>query len=178
MRWFCVLAAAALAVAGCAGNIPREIREGPPSQPIPAQIREGDTAPTGARVRWGGTILAVHNRERATDIEVLARPLDTTGEPRERADGQGRFLARVGRFVDPAEYPRDRLITVSGTLSGVETRPVGDYPYRFPVVEAEVLHLWPEPVDYPPYPYHPWSSPWYDPWYPWRRPWYGPWYGW
>jgi outer membrane lipoprotein len=177
MRWSMLLAAVAVTAAGCAAGVPKAIREAPPTPVTPAQIRTGALEATaGQRVRWGGIILEVHNRERVTDIEILAYPLDSAGEPRTGASAEGRFIARVDRFVDPAEYPQERLLTVSGTFAGVETRPVGDYPYRFPVVDAEVLHLWPEPREV--YPYPPWPYSWYDPWYPFYRPWYHPWYGW
>lgn len=158
---------------GCAGEVPRSIRS---PTPAPLGVAEARAAPEqhlGTPVRWGGSILNVENGPETTDVELLARPLDTVGEPRPDAAPLGRFIARFRGFLDPAEYPRDRLLTVSGILAGAETRDVGDYPYRYPVVRAQGRYLWPEPEPVilgPGYP-----GPWYDPWYdPWWDPWYGP----
>ena len=62
------------------------------------------------------------------------------------------------------------LITVIGTVSGVEERKVGDVPYRYPVLLLERIRLWPRDVvlgsDY----YYPWGPwPYYDPYYYWPR---------
>jgi outer membrane lipoprotein len=131
----------------------------------------------GRTVRWGGTIVSVTNRAHSTEIEILARPLDGDGEPRPGAPGEGRFLAEAQGFLDPAEYPNDRSLTIAGPLLRVETRQVGEYPYVYPVVRADSRWLWPEsppPYLYPGYGPWPWGGPWYDPW---RWPFYGPPYG-
>ena len=79
-----------------------------------------------------------------TEIELLARPLDS-GDAPERSDGSpGRFLARTPHFLDPAVYARGRRITVLGTVTGSEERQVGELPYRYPVVAAERIKLWPK----------------------------------
>ncbi|MCU0834288.1 MAG: Slp family lipoprotein [Chromatiaceae bacterium] len=162
-----------LLAAGCATQVPPSIREAPATALLPAQVAQAAQAHDGAPVRWGGTILAVHNRERVTDIEVLSLPLDERGEPRTDGAAQGRFLARIDGFVDPAGLPSDRLLTVSGKIAGVETHLVGDYRYAFPVVSVQERYLWPEPLPVYPPGWRPW--PWYDPWYPFYDPWY-PWY--
>lgn len=167
----------ALVLAGCVSAVPEAIRSEPGEAVTVAEVQRDPKPFLGRRVRWGGTILAVRNRERTTAIEVLARPLSAGGEPKAKAPEQGRFIAELAGFLDPAEYPKDRLLTVVGRLERVETHPVGEYPYVYPVLTAATVHLWPEalPAPYPyPYPY-----PWYDPWYPWYgpwRPWRGPWY--
>lgn len=170
-----LLAAVLALLLGCAGEVPREISS---PAPAPLGVREARTAPgqhVGTPVRWGGSILSVENGSETTDIELLARALDARGEPRADAEPDGRFIARFQGFLDPAEYPKGRLLTVSGVVTGAETRPVGDYPYRYPVVQAMGRHLWPEPepvVYAPGYP-----GPWYDPWWgPGYGPWYRPWY--
>jgi outer membrane lipoprotein len=171
---------AALCLAACASPVPQAIRTAPRPVLSVAQVQQDPNNFLGQRVRWGGTIIAVVNGKRTTDIELLARPLDDDGEPRASAAAEGRFIARIRGFADPAEYPNDRRLTVVGKVEGVETRDVGDYPYRYPVMAAETLYVWPKPEP-PPYPYpylypYPWYGPWYSPWYrPWG-PWWGPWY--
>lgn len=171
-----------LVVLGCAANIPLAIREPAPPLTV-AQVQQDPEAAIGQRVRWGGSILAVRNQPSHTEIDVLARPLGADGEPRATADPLGRFTARFEGFLDPAEYPKDRRLTVSGPVSAVEVRNIGDYPYHYPVVAATQRYLWPEreapdPVIYGSGwwgwggPYWPYAGPFYGPVY---RPWHGYW---
>jgi outer membrane lipoprotein len=162
-----------LVAAGCATpRVPQAVRERPTPAVRVAQVQQAPERFLGMRVRWGGTVLAVHNRELATEIEILSRPLGGDGEPQREKPGEGRFLALLPGFADPAELPRDRLLTVIGRLQRVQTRRVGEYPYPYPVVVVEGRHLWPERPDPPPWYWDPWYSPWYRPWHPWHRPWY------
>jgi outer membrane lipoprotein len=166
---------ALLLLGGCAtSEVPQAIRDEPARSPSVAQAQQAPEPYLGRRVRWGGSVIEVRNRRRTTEIEVLSRPLKADGAPRDDGPGEGRFIALLQGFADPAEYPKDRLLTVTGRLQRVETRPVGEYPYPYPVVEVQSRYLWPEPP--PPPPPYSYPGPWYDPWYgPWH-PWYGPWY--
>ncbi|MCK9531932.1 MAG: Slp family lipoprotein [Gammaproteobacteria bacterium] len=161
-----------LMLAACAAGPPPagEAIVGSPS------VREAITTPAetqGAQVRWGGVIAGVQNRADSSWVEVIARDLEDNGRPVEDAPSRGRFLARIEGFADPADYGQGKEITVRGVVSGSETRQIGDYSYRYPVVNVERVHVWaPRPVvAEPAYPYY------YDPWYPWPyyRP-FGPWY--
>lgn len=156
-------------MAGCASNIPKEIREPPADNPMIAEVRTDAGRFIGAQVRWGGTIAAVDNRAADTWIEIVARDLDGSGQPRKTDRSAGRFLAIVDGFLDPALYAVDREITVTGVIESESIRKIGDFDYAFPVVRVDNYLLWPlrvelAPRDYPPYWY-------YDPWYPWY-PWY------
>ena len=162
-----------LALGGCATGVPKAIRD-PDTTPVEvAQVQANADRHLGQRVRWGGTILSIDNKKGATEIEVLSRPLGRDGAPARDSSSLGRFIAEVDGFLDPTEYPKDRELTVVGIITRVETRPIGDYPYRYPVVQVESRHLWPEQ---PPPGYYapPWPNPWYDPWY---GPLYWPYFG-
>jgi outer membrane lipoprotein len=172
-------------LAGCAGQMPAELRTPSPTPLTPIAARAAPERHSGSIVRWGGGILAVRNGPRTTDFEVLARPLDAAGRPKPDTAAAGadygRFIARFEGFLDPAQYPRERLLTVTGTLVGVETRDVGSYPYRYPVVQAKAKHLWPAPAPEPEWPWYPdpWLGPPWPGWGPYAwygNPWYRPWY--
>ncbi len=162
-----LLVGVVLLAGGCATTLPEAIDR--PVQPVGLlQAQQEAGAWVGRTVRWGGTIAKVENRAEETWVEVVARRLDSGARPVVEDRSDGRFLARVSGFLDPAIYAPGRLFTVVGTLERPVTRTIGDYPYRFPVVRVDGYQLWeplPEPRAYP-YPYG-----WYDPWYPWRRPW-------
>ena len=171
---------ALLLLGGCAtSQVPEGIRDSALPSPAVAEVQQQPATFIGRRVRWGGSILNVHNARETTSIEILARPLNGSGEPDDTAGGLGRFIVELPGFKDPAEYPKERRLTVVGPLARMETRDVGDYPYPYPVVTGETWYLWPNPPsDVTPWPYdYPWYRPWYGPWLgPWSGPWYGPWY--
>jgi outer membrane lipoprotein len=165
-----VLLLSTLLLSGCAATVPEVISHAPA---VPVSARQASEAPTthlGKTVRWGGDIVAVDNRRDATWVEVLSRPLDGDYQPDPQQPAGTRFLARMEGFIDPAEFAAGRLLTVVGRLDGSREQAIGEYPYRYPIVEVRVHHLWPvqREARHPPYWYDPWHGPWLDPWY---RPW-------
>lgn len=159
---------------GCAHRSPDAIRL-VPGEPVSAeQARSEPGRHDGALVRWGGTIIATDNRADETRVEILSRELDSEGYPDLSAPSGARFIARLPGFHDPAVYARDRLLTVVGHIAGSLEGPIGAFPYRYAVIEADASHLWPDPEPRyrppPPWPwYDPWYTPWHDPWWPRRR---------
>jgi outer membrane lipoprotein len=166
-----VLSLLVLALAGCASDIPRPIREAPAVNITRTQALQNPEQYRGAAVRWGGTIAAVENRRDATWIDIVERPLDANGEPRRTDKSAGRFLARVDSFLDPTIFAQKRQVTVAGSLDGNSTGVIGEHPYTYPVVHVETIYIWPQSTRMPPY-YYPSPYYWYGPWYPWGYPYY------
>ncbi len=159
-----------LLATGCATDIPQAIGERPPQDLGLAQARAAGQAALGRYVRWGGTIAGVENRAAETWVEIVERRLYRGGRPQQSDASGGRFLARVGYFLDPAVYAAGREVTVAGNVDAFVTRPIGDYPYGYVVLKAEVIYLWPPLPEPDPY-YYPY---WFDPWYPWDYPFHHP----
>ena len=162
--------------AGCASNVPKLIQQKPPTNIEIIEARLNPERVIGSRVRWGGNIVAVENRKNHTLVEILGRPLSTSGEPDDSAKSKGRFLVRLSGFLDPEEYSRGRLLSVTGVLSANLKKSIGTYVYDYPVVTAEAHYLWPEVEAYP-YPYYRdpfYRDPFFNPWYPYgyRHPYY------
>lgn len=155
-------------LAGCASSVPKALQEELPQAPTVRAVQGEPARYLGREVRWGGEILSLHNRAGSTEIEIYARPLSRDSEPRPDGGEGVRFIARLAGFVDPAEYSPGKRLTVRGRLAEAIMRPIGEYPYRYPVVDAQVYRLWevykpaPEPAWY--------RDPYHDPWWPW-----GPW---
>lgn len=140
-----------LAAGGCAST-PDPLR----GEFEPLAAADAGEDDIGTEVRWGGRLLGVTPERERTCFEILAKPLNRIARPHGDDPSSRRFLACRDGFVEPAGFPEDRLITVVGELSGFETRPVGDYDYRYPVVAVRGIYLWSEPVEpayYDPYPY-------------------------
>ncbi|HKJ71102.1 MAG TPA: Slp family lipoprotein [Gammaproteobacteria bacterium] len=98
----------------------------------------------GTRVLWGGVIVAAHNRENSTQLEVLGYPLNDRQRPQQDAKPQQRFLAVKDGYLETADYAQGRWITVSGPLTGTRAGRVGEAEYSYPVVRIEDIQLWPK----------------------------------
>ena len=158
-----------LLLAGCASNIPVEIREDLPGNTnvtIDA-VRNNINQYTGQRIRWGGTIASVENKVNDTWIEIVARELNAWGRPAVSDNTQGRFLARIDGFLDPEIYKEGRRVTIYGTIESRSVRQLDTHPYTYPVIKAESYYLWKE------YPrrYYAYYDPFYG-FYPYRYSFY------
>jgi outer membrane lipoprotein len=109
----------------------------------------------GKVVMLGGTIVQTVPKVGETEIEVLQKELLAGGEPRLTDRSEGRFLIVADRFLDPAIYKPDRDLTVAGRVVGSAVQRVGEVDYRYPMIAADELYLWPRlpPQHAPGYPY-------------------------
>lgn len=113
--------------------------------PTPAQVVAAPAdAYRGRTVSWGGEIVTVRNLRDRTLIEVLAYPLDAAQRPLLDSSPGGRFIVARQGFLEPREYAPGRALTALGRLDGTIVGTVGESTYRFPLVQAERLDLWPE----------------------------------
>ncbi len=176
------MAVAALFLGGCLGVIPQAERASLDPSLTFADVAANPDAARGRHVAFGGEILNATPRAQDTEIEVLQRSLLFDDSPDPSSPSGGRFLIRRAGFLDPAVYAKGRLVTVAGPVEGSENRPIGDTTYRYPVVQADFLYLWPvyQLASVPP-PYYYFPYPWYPPYpfyfryryYPYWY-WYGP----
>lgn len=167
MRIVFLVFPALILLGGCASNIPLEIRENITDKDISIKAASVNfEANQGETVRWGGTIAKVENNATDTWLEIVGRKLDSYGRPHETDQTQGRFIARVDGFLDPAIYKIDRGVTVYGKIESRVVREIDDHPYTYPLVRVQSHYLWNEYdrrryYGYP-YPYYPYYHPyWY-----------------
>jgi len=130
----------------------------------------------GQTARWGGVIADVRNGEDYTVIEMVNFPLKSWGRPTVGDDSNGRFLALIDGFIDPAVYEQGRSLTILGVVEETRIGKIDDYTYTYPVIKATGYHLWKKEqprVDaqidysplwfrhnfYAPYPYRPYYIP-------------------
>lgn len=134
-------------------------------------------AQVGSRVRWGGSIIATNPESHQTCIEILGKTLESSTRPISADESQGRFIACKSGFQDPELFKAGRDITIIGTVDRLEIRTIGEYEYRYPVINADTVYLWPERQEYRDrgYPYYPYY--WYRPYPFWGPyPYYGSYY--
>lgn len=136
-----VIAALMLTGAGCGPKIPPAVTEKVSWEGDFKTLQADPEAYAGEFVILGGEILQTENDPDYSEITVLQYPTDTSGRPRPDENSGGRFLIRADRFLDPEVYKTGKLITVAGRITGAVTRPIGDYPYEYPVLKGE-LWVW------------------------------------
>ena len=109
---------------------------------LPAQ--SGERNASGDRVRWGGTIVKVNTESERSCFEIVGTRTGLDGRPQRLDKSEGRFIACRKGFYDPEVFRAGRELTITGSITGFETRKVGDYDYQYPMVAADVVYLWPE----------------------------------
>ena len=161
-----ILLLVALTLSACASNIPLEIQQDFNNGVTIIAVRSDIERYKDQHVRWGGTIIRVENKESDSWIEIVAKDLNSYGQPRTTDHSLGRFIVRIDGFIDPAIYKTDREITIYGVVESRVVRQIDDHPYTYPLIKAVKHYLWREynydhyarshyyPYYYPyPYPY-------------------------
>ncbi len=126
---------------GCAHVVPEEIRKEVDRGLTPQQIFKEPEAHSGKTVMLGGIILAVANTKDSTYIEVLERPLSSTGKPLDTDESRGRFMIRYDGYLDPAIYSKGKALTVVGALSGTIPGKIGEMEYKYPLIISKNIYL-------------------------------------
>lgn len=155
---FLLPVAASLALAACA-TAPKPL-QGQFSGITPRDSVSVEQQP-GTPVRWGGRIIETTPGQGETCFQLISRPLNGSGRPTTTSTdaSDGRFVACRAGFYDPAVFEPGRDVTFIGKIDGYENTRIGEYDYRLPKLQADVVYLWPEQrqVDVVPYPYGPWG---------------------
>lgn len=136
------LLTALLVFVGCAPRVPREVVSQVTFYGDFADLRSSPERYTGEIAILGGRVVEVQSDPSQTTLTVLQFPLDGSHRPKVREPSGGRFLVRSSSFLDPAVYGTGSLVTVAGTVAGGETRPIGAYPYTYPVLAMREIWRW------------------------------------
>jgi len=110
----------------------------------PGRAIDDIEAARNTRVLWGGVIIQANNLKDHTQLEVLAYPLDARGRPNTDAEAGERFLLVRPGYLETADYAPGRVLSATGTILELREGRVGEARYRYPVMRAEQVHLWPK----------------------------------
>ena len=172
-RWFIYITLGLFLLAtGCATVISEELKKSVSKELAFKEIITEPDAYKGKTVLISGIILGSKNTKEGTLIEVLQKPADMEGRPKDVDESDGRFLALYDGYLDTAIYTRGREVVVGGEIKGRRVLPLGEIEYAYPLILVKEIHLFKakrEERVYP-YPYSFWCYPpwWYYPyWYPW-----------
>jgi outer membrane lipoprotein len=131
------------------------ILSGCSTAPKVAQHAERSITPTQAasdnelvsqdkQLQWGGVIVETTNLREVTELQILAYPLKSSGQPDITKSPAGRFIARRNGYLESVDYRKGRQVTATGQLVEKRAGQVGEADYTFPVLQADELVLWPE----------------------------------
>ena len=152
-------------LSACSSHIPETVKKPPDNNPAFLLVQTDIEKYRSEKVRWGGRIVDIKNQKNGSELSIVTFPLTDQGKPIINTNSSGRFIAISGQFLEPTVYTKDQQITVVGSVLGTETRNIGEFPYKYILIQMEHHYLWPvENIshydDYPP------DFWWYDPWYP------------
>ncbi len=162
--------------ASCAPVISKQLRQQAEKELILSMVAKKPDTYRGKIILWSGVIIESINTKEGTLIEVLQKPANRRGRPKDVDNSEGRFLVLCPDYLDVAIYSQGRKITVAGEIKGKRTHSLGEIQYTYPLIFSKEIYLWPEEkeVTYPyayPYYYY-WPHPFYPYWYPWYPYWW------
>jgi len=140
----CIAILTFLVMAGCAPVISQQVLDEVDDSVRFVEILADPYAYRGRSVLLGGYVIETRNLSEKTLIMVLQSPLGYRNEPAAESSSRGRFIVSVPGFIDPAIYRPGRKVTVAGTISGKDVRPLGEIEYTYPVITKREIHIWPE----------------------------------
>ena len=113
----------------------------PTSEPAQANSVNISQQDIGLNYVWGGEILEITNLKSTTEITILGYPLDKHEQPSYNKTSTGRFIAVYSGFLEPIDYRKGRLVSVSGELTEIRNGNVASAAYEFPVLTINELNL-------------------------------------
>ena len=138
-----------IAIIGCAHVISQTVRDEVDTAITPEMLFRDPDAYRGKTVLLGGVIISTNNTDEGTYIEVVQKPLDYRGKPKDTDISSGRFLILHKGYLDPAIYSPGRKLTVAGEVSGKRVRPLGKLQYAYPFIKSKELRIIEPRRDYP-----------------------------
>jgi outer membrane lipoprotein len=138
-----------IAIIGCAHIISQTVRDEVDMEITPEMLFRDPDAYWGKTVLLGGVIIGAKNTDAGTYIEVVQKPLDYRGKPKDTDISFGRFLVLHTGYLDPAIYSPGRKLTVAGEVSGKRVQPLGEIQYVYPLIKSKEPHIMKPRSDYP-----------------------------
>jgi outer membrane lipoprotein len=159
----CSLVLLVLISVSCAPVISKELRREVSRDITFKQVIKDPEAYIGKTVLISGIIIDSENTKEGTLIEILQKPADMEGRPKDVDDSDGRFLALYDGYLDTAIYTQGREVVVAGEIKGKRVLPLGEIDYIYPLISIKESHLFKvqekERYYICPYPYGWWDYP-------------------
>src|SRR5476649_1790500 len=130
-----------LALAGCA-SVPDAVRgTSPTPQQDLVRVLNAPSLYVGQEARFGGKVVKVTNQPGRTRLEIASVGLDDSARPQMHRQSDGRIVAYVNGFLEPADF-NHQWVTVVGPIIGTEQGAIDQTQYTFVVLRAEGYKRW------------------------------------
>jgi len=126
---------------GCASIISSELRKNVSNELTFKEIIKDPEAYKGKTVLLSGVILGSKNTKQGTLIELLQKPSDMNGRPKNVDKSYGRFLAVKDDYLDTAIYSKGREVLLAGEIKGKRVLPLDEIEYSYPLIMIREIHL-------------------------------------
>jgi outer membrane lipoprotein len=160
-----------ICTSSCAPVVSKKLRAQVDKETTFDDVIEDPSSHQGKLVIWAGVIIGAKNEKEGTIIEILHKPADIQGRPKDVDESGGRFLAVYDGYLDVAVYRQDREVTIAGVIQTGRVLPLGNIEYAYPVISVKEIHLWPRRSNQRvyliyPYWYYPgwWHEQYWDTW--------------
>jgi len=130
-----------LALVGCA-TVPDAVRgtSATPQQDL-VRVLNAPSLYIGQEARFGGKVVKVTNQPGRTRLEIASVGLDDSARPQMHRQSDGRIVAYVNGFLEPADF-NHQWVTVVGPIIGTEQGTIDQTQYTFVVLRAEGYKRW------------------------------------
>lgn len=106
-------------------------------------IRKNPETFAGKHVLVGGIIVGTRSSGDVMQLEVAQLELLSNGVPNDLLMSGGRFLVVSGELLDPLFYRPGALITIIGEIKGQAIQKLEGADYRYPLVSAKEIRVFP-----------------------------------
>ena len=96
----------------------------------------------GKIIILGGVISQVTTTKEGTILEVIQKPLDYWGKPKQTTRTEGHFLVLYPGYLNTMDYTNGREITVAAEVEGTRSSALGETDFDYPLVLSKELKLW------------------------------------
>lgn len=129
---------------GCAAGISQQSRSKVTYTGSFSALQKTPDVYKGEVIMLGGRIIETKASSPLSELTILQLAIDSSGQPENLDQSEGRFIVQSKQLLDPAVYQKDMLLTVVGTLKGSKVLSIGGFEYTYPLVELIEIKLWPK----------------------------------
>ena len=94
----------------------------------------------GAFVVLGGNVVRAVNEQDGTYVEVVEKPLDYRGRPKDTDLSLGRFLIFHEGYLETAVFSKAKNVTVAGEVMGSMVSQLGEMDYPYLLIKSKEIH--------------------------------------
>ncbi len=94
----------------------------------------------GAFVILGGNVVRAVNEQEGTYVEVVEKPLDKRGRPKNTDLSLGRFLIFYEGYLETTVFSKSTNVTVAGEVMGTRIDQLGEMDYPYLLIKSKEIH--------------------------------------